>query len=40
MMCDVCKKEPLEMREINKALNERDEEIAICDDCFMKLRKK
>lgn len=40
MYCDMCKKYPLELREINEVLNEKNEEVIICDNCMLKLRSK
>lgn len=40
MYCHICAKDPLEMREINYVLDERDEEIIICDKCLQKFCNK
>ena len=40
MYCNVCKKDNLEMREINKMENNKKEEIVVCDKCLKKLLDK
>ena len=36
MYCTHCKKENLEIREINRLVTKDDEEIIICDECRRK----
>ena len=38
MTCCLCKKDPLEYREINNILDENNEEVIICDECLQKFR--
>ena len=34
MYCYICKKDNLEMKEINRIILKNDEEIIICDNCI------
>ncbi len=36
MYCSICKKENLEIKEINRLVTKDDEEIVICDGCIKK----
>jgi hypothetical protein len=36
MYCYICKKDNLEMKEINRLVTKDDEEIIICDECIKK----
>jgi len=40
MMCDNCKKYPLELREINEVTDFKGRDKVLCDKCYMELKGK